>query len=1050
MIEQIKASAGSGKTYRLTRRFLELLLQSGRPALSCGPAAEGESGPEGILAITFTNRAATEMKERVLKDLKGAALGLPGADFLTAQAGAKAKAVLEQMLKHLHLLNIRTIDSLLHQLARLFALELGLPPDFEAEIDEAALFETLYDLLSARLETGDQDLRRLFENVTEVCQGQGGFWLAQRVKTKLREVFRHLLEGKGSPDMDAQALRRELDGLHQNLRATATNLRAALDGLGAVTLSDFASFLAALESGSGGKSLPESAFAHKADLAECLRKQSQGLLSPDVDELYQELKRRYLAANTQGAMLKGALACQPFLLLGRELMASLAAFRRDQATALLSELPGKVSGLLASGGGVPEAYCRLGARLVHLLIDEFQDTSLAQWEVLAQLAQECLAKGGSLFYVGDVKQAIYGWRGGDASLFARAAAPTRQETLGTNWRSAREVVNFNNRVFTALAGQEVSRNVAEALLAKSPKAAKDWLAKAIREFYAEAGQALPKGRADSGFVRLVRLPGDSPADFQEEVRLELARLFQEDLLRRHGPEDIAVLTRTNSEASLAAQWLVDLDIPVVTENSLRLSEHPVIQGALAFLAFMDYPPDNLALWRFLSCRELFGRSRLISDQQLMDWLVVQSKGLLYRKFQRDFPEVWEEFFAPFLHGPGLTTPYDLVRELFSVCQVFTAYPQDEVFLSRFLELVHKAENQGYGSLSSFLEFWQAQGAKEKIPQPEQAGAVRVMTIHKAKGLEFPVVVAPFHQFPTTPGGELADFQFKGQTMTARLVKDLGEPYHEHLARNMLEQLNLLYVAWTRPVQELHALLPASPKLAGRYPMISAVNILGQAMGLDPAKPETIFGAPPARPRSLVDIPESGPVRAETALPAEPLRAWPPMDWLPGLKIMRCELSDPGRDLGLNERKRGLALHKALEFFRQDLPLEQAAPMAARQGLAALSLPGDETLAADLTRHLLWLNSLDFFSECLRLGLREAQLLDHEGQLHRPDLLVFGEKETLVLDYKTGGQDPEHQGQVRRYLSLAAKLPQGRGRPLRGLLLYVDLEQLKEIAWEPWL
>ena len=145
MIEQLHASAGSGKTYRLTRRLLRLLMHSGNPAPACGPVPGEGYGPESILAITFTNKAATEMKERVLKALKSVAMGLPDPDYSSPADRAKAKAWLERTLRHFQTLNIRTIDSLLNQLARLFALELGLPPGFETSLDEDMVFQDLYD-----------------------------------------------------------------------------------------------------------------------------------------------------------------------------------------------------------------------------------------------------------------------------------------------------------------------------------------------------------------------------------------------------------------------------------------------------------------------------------------------------------------------------------------------------------------------------------------------------------------------------------------------------------------------------------------------------------------------------------------------------------------------------------------------------------------------------------------------------------------------------------------------------------------------------------------
>ncbi|MFP5223384.1 MAG: UvrD-helicase domain-containing protein [Acidobacteriota bacterium] len=1114
MIEQLHASAGSGKTYRLTRRFLHLLMQSGSPAPACGPMPGQGYGPESILAITFTNKAAAEMKERVLLSLKSLALGLPDPDFTGPQAKIKARSWLERTLRHFQTLNIRTIDSLLNQLARLFALELGLAPDFETSLDEAQVFEALYDAVTGRMgvpaqaheEAGPpghdaceheslpdlagrndasvynqspnpsgqgehndevppeghsgrtvQSVDALVGRMTDaltVIDGAEGFWLAKRLEKRLREVFTYLLDTGEAPVCDTQDLHREMEILRAALVGSARTMAASLAPAGVKPMSNFNSLLTTLGGLTSLNAVPESVYARKASLEECVLAGSRAAVTPGLEHLYGTLREDYRRARTRGRILAKALAWQPFIEFGALLLEAFDAHRRDKAVALLSQLPGSVAHLLAESGGVPEAYCRLGSRLNHLLIDEFQDTSLSQWDVLSQLAQECLSKGGSLFYVGDVKQAIYSWRGGEAELFEAAARqpelalicpdPTR-EHLSRNWRSAPEIVSFNNRVFSCLESEETSRLVSQALLPDASEGVQTALQSALAASFSGVSQDLPPGRDDGGLVRITRLPGDCSEDHEHSVREALAALFEGDLLKRRPLSEIAVLTRTNDEAAKAAQWLVDLEIPVVTENSLRLAEHPVVRGAVSFLAFLDYPPDNLALWGFLSCRELFCRPQSIPLQALTDWLTTQGRGPLYRKFQADFPEAWQRLVEPFLKGGGPASPYDLVQELFTACGVFEAYPGDEVFLRRFLELVHNAETQGFGSLSSFLEFWRDKGHQEKIPQPENAEAVRVLTIHKAKGLEFPVAVIPFNLHPfRQPGGltriQPGDSDDQGaQELTAPLCKELGEVFHRQAAKSLLEQINLLYVAWTRPEEELHIFLPGADKLINRTPLAKATQLMLRAAGFTSDEPETVLGKRPPRQAELIVSRGLAHQPPEPTPLAEPLGASPPLDWLPGLKIARCELGDPLERLRLTERKRGIVLHKALEILKPG----GDALSAVLQAMAASGLT-DEDAALELAEGLEWLAGQEFFPQCHLHGLREAELLDADGAIHRPDLMAFTGKEALVLDYKTGREDPSHHEQLRRYLRLVQALPQADGLPARGLIAYLDLKTLREV------
>jgi ATP-dependent exoDNAse (exonuclease V) beta subunit len=1054
MIEQLHASAGSGKTYRLTRRFLRLLMGSGGPAPACGPVPGQGYGPESILAITFTNKAAAEMKERVLLALKSLALGLPDPEFGDREGRAKAGAWLERTLRHYQTLNIRTIDSLLNHLARLFALELGLPPTFETSLDAGQVFDDLHDAVTGRLSAGDVRLEALVARVAAaliLIEGQTGFWLAEKARDRLENVFEHLLQTGPPGPRDVDAMHAESAALRESLVQSALALAGAMATAGVKPVANFTRFLAALGGITSLKGLPESAYAHMADLTECVLSNTRGLVTPSLESLYQALRAAYLQARARGPLLSRALALEPFLEFGELLLDAFERYKRDRGLALLAQLPASVAGLMRESGGVSEAFCRMGSRLNHLLIDEFQDTSASQWEVLSQLAAECLSKGGSLFYVGDVKQAIYGWRGGDAALFEAAARDPelspicpepKREVLDSNWRSAPEIVAFNNRIFSRLADEDTARRVSLALMPdEAPEAEREALAASLVRAFTGTAQQLPPGREDpGGFVSIGRLPGQTRAEYDESAREALAALFTNDLLIRREPSDIALLTRSNAEAAKAAQWLVELGVPVVTENSLRLAEHPIVRGAVSFLAFLDYPPDSMALWGFLSCRELFGRARNIAQKTLSDWLAAKPKGPLYRHFRRDFQGDWNALVEPFLKGAGPASPYDLVQELFDACQVFAAYPGDEVFLRRFLELVHNAQAQGAGSLSAFLEFWRDKGREEKIPQPEDARAVRVLTIHKSKGLEFPVVVAPFHLFPAHAPDGFAKLPGEGGPAIVPLCKELGAPYFEHAAKTLLEQVNMLYVAWTRPERELHVFLPGEQKLVNSTPLAKALDLLLADAGVPAGEACVTFGQLPPSQAELAPRPPK-PIQAEEpGPPASPLEAQSPLHWLPGLKIARRELGDPAERLTLSDRARGVALHKAMELYNTgDDPLPTARKALTACGVAV------EDAESGIAESLEWLRSLDFFPALASIGAREPELMDEDGKVHRPDLLAFTAQGPLILDYKTGREDPAHHDQVRRYMRLAAALPQADGLPARGLLAYVDVKVIREVS-----
>ncbi len=1074
MIEQLKASAGSGKTFALTRRVASLIL--GATAQS-EPAACGRRPGDGydaseILAITFTNKAAAEMRERALSALKELALSTPR-DQEGVRRRAKAVRELERILLHARVLNIRTIDSLLNRVARLFALEMGLSPDFETIFAQAEYFDPLYDRFSAELDESGPARRALFEQAVSSMlhvERVPGFWIRNALKERLFTVFAHLLE---HPDDAPDAAPEDILAMAERdlgaLRLAAEAVAAGIESSGAEPVANFTAFLAKIARVEGFGPLPDSTYGRKECLADCLKKASRDRIGPAEEADYAALRSLYARCGNNLPVLKSAASFLPFAALAREFAELFERQARERGFLPASLCPARVRELL-SLGGAPDAWCRMGARLFHLLIDEFQDTSIAQWEALEILAEECLAKGGSLFYVGDVKQAIYGWRGGEAELFDAAPersgltrqAPLRRNELPCNWRSAKDVVAFNNAFFTALGGPAAPA-VAEAMLPGAPESRRRDFADRIRTVFAGAAQDLPKGRPPkAGTVVLHPLPGDDAGERDENVREELVRLLSEDVIPRRGPGAAAILTRSNPQAAQVSSWLIEAGIPVVTENSLLLADHPLIAQLAAFLAFLDYPPDNQSFWRFVSGRELFGEAAGLSRETLLDWLCGVAGGRpLYAAFREDFPEVWTRLIRPFVRQAGLTSPYDLAFEILCAYKTFVRRPGDEPFLRRFLEICHLAEKNGHISLAAFADFWRAQGAGEKAPQPENLDAVRVMTIHKSKGLEFPVVILPFLHFHTGPAEGLEAIALDGKTALVPLRKELDESYWRALANSRLEQLDVLYVAFTRAELELFAFVPQNRKLVEKNPVLRAVGAIFESMGRPIGEEPIVFGAVPAPlERAAAETPPDAapvcaPCRAPLPSPESGEEAGaipPPLAWIPRLKVYRNAVRDLRQSLTFTEKKRGVLAHAAAERFQALLAdgRELSGARDCALEAALLDAPPDEslreTLRRDLAAMLDWLAAQPGFEEYLRKGLAERDILDARAEKRRPDLLVRLPERTVIIDYKTGAASEEHAAQVRRYLALAGALP-GAPREAVGYLAYLDQRTLREVRPE---
>ncbi|WP_158407300.1 UvrD-helicase domain-containing protein [Megalodesulfovibrio gigas] len=1114
----LRAGAGSGKTFTLTCRFLDLLRQAvpqaaPPPAAACAGSLAALDWA-AILAVTFTNKAAAEMQERVLRSLKERALdkrdALPCAHPAKGLDPKDARRWCEIILHRMSRLNIRTIDSLLFQLVRLSALPLGLPPDIEPVFDESELFDPLYDRLVDRARQ-DPALAALFEEACRSALDYGaakGFAPALMLKERLAETL-SFLAGSASPldpDLDKPALNRRLEAMRLDCLDAARRMLGCIETEQLAAKALFVAYLEKVLQMAVFDGLPNGVWPTKESLDDCLNKggkgkPGKGQASAAAEACFRQLQTALQRHRDRYPIYNDALELLPLASLAAVLAPELAAMERRLSLLPKARWEPLVCALFSEGFGVSEAYCRLGVRLSHLLIDEFQDTSQSQWLAMEPLAVEVLSKGGSLFYVGDVKQAIYGWRGGDAGLFD--ALPRREElwgfeelflagSLDTNWRSASAVVGVNNALFSLLEDDAVSLEVAQVMLPQADADLADDLARGIRHSFRGTSQQVARKHLDAppGLVQVVRVDGENAEAIMEATHEAMDGML-DDVLARRNFGDVAVLVRSNEQAQTVAQWLLDRGVPVVTENSLLLKAHPLVRQLMQFLAFLDYPPDDLAFWEVISGQELFLDASGLSHAAMVDWaarlarsrLEHGSAAPLFLRFQKDFPAAWLHWLQPFHSQAGILGPYDCLAELCRRFRLLERRPGDQLFLRRLLEVAHLAETAGHQSLSAFLDYWNEKGDTERAPLPDGLDAIRVLTIHKAKGLEFPAVIIPFHHDTARLDKDLllvdADDPRQplppGQPgLLARRRRELGPAYHKTRCDSLMEALHVLYVAWTRPVEELHCLV--APSRATQSPMTKALLALLPRLGLldlqgeeGEGEGETVKqrGEPPANTRApAAEAPEPS-APAGVPMAAEPFDFAPvdfapmdfaPMDWLPRLKVFRNELTPAN----FANRRRGTLLHRCLEHLRLDTPdptpdaLALAVDKALAAGLRGLANPHDpaafardrETVAEEVRGRLAWLLGLPEARAWLCSGVRETTILAPQVQgdaaaLHKPDLLVLDGPAPMAVEYKSGLPRKEDAAQLRRYLHLLAAMHPGT-LPPEGRLVYLDLQVIESV------
>lgn len=1030
MFQVLHSSAGAGKTHALVKHYLGLCLRSEDPAAY-----------RQVLALTFTNKAAAEMKERVMQYLEAMAAGrvdqghfLDVMEHLCRTAGTdretvalRADKVLGHMLHHWGDVAISTIDAFTRRVVQPFARDLQLDHELrmtteqehyrdlavEALIGEAGVEPTLTGLL------------------TEVCMqllDDERKWDPER---PLRDLSKELtkessirpLQQLGGMDAEhivalTHRLRREAEGFRSRINALGRKALDLIDGAGLVE-KDLAhgkggvlSYFRKLEGfdtvlepmGKNVEKVLNSGKWHSASAGSGAQA-TLDALAPELEAIIHQVE------GLRGTELKAFAIRQA---VGRELLTAYAlhalderleAMKRDDGVAFFSDLTRKVAAVVKDEP-VPFIHERMGERYRHYLIDEFQDTSLLQWNALLPLVDNALSTGGSALLVGDAKQAIYRWRNGEVRLFTHfpslfgldpddAAEVQREanlkrthrpvEALTGNYRSASTIIQFNNSLFGELARQ---------------------LPEGLRSVYDGHEQAVVKQKA--GLVHLQALDGTLSGDERDaDLLVHVMRCVHEALEDGFAAGDIAVLVRSKNIGSLVAGHLVANGMQVVSPDGLQLSGDPLIQLLMDLLRFL-HTEDPASAARVLQYQAMLAADRDATHVDPFAQLdALPEPTTLLRRWLRANGD------------PRLrTTLADLVTQL---ARAHGYRPGQDVQLLTLLDEVHAWTMDKGQDIGGFLEHWDRTGGKRSVAPPEHGQAVQVMTVHKSKGLQFPVVIVPnasmssgrvpSDRFWVDPGAAVPDLPTalvkEGRAIR---VAELPELLEEEELR-MLDALNLTYVAFTRPEQRLYALLSAKSNdfiAKGLLDLIEREGVEGTYLAGERTGPWKTRNE--QQQEALGDASSGGGTELVQ------LRFEAPDDWDP---------ADPDP-----HRAFGNAVHDVLERVLAPEDLERAIAEAVDTGmLSAEAGPGLAKELADL---------LD--SPALRpwfaagLDVRnEATIITPEGKALRPDRVVFEGNTVRVLDIKTGRPHETHHEQVRAYMQRLGELGHAE---VEGALLYV--------------
>ncbi|MGH2575309.1 MAG: UvrD-helicase domain-containing protein, partial [Ignavibacteria bacterium] len=735
-----KSSAGSGKTYTLVKEYLKLVLQN-------------PDDFRHILAITFTNKTAEEMKTRIINNLVGLSKGSESnleselrKEGLKGDVKIKAKKVLQNILHKYFYFSVMTIDSFFHKVIRAFAKELKLQFGFNVELEEDAVMNKVVDTVLDEAGT-NKELTEYLEELTFYSMDDNkGWWIDAKIKNLGKEIYKERFWQKRIKDIlkDKKKIRKVISKLFQILKEYESKMESFGREAEKIMV-DFGnipedypnkskSFMVWLVNKPSTK---PNTFVSEANrsIKNCWNRNSKSSVRQSIEngiyeilkeayEFYQENKKPYFSA-------KELLKTIYMLGIFGDLIEKLRDWRDENRALLISDTNTILTEVI-SGETSPFIYERIGNTYKNFLMDEFQDTSTFQWNNMLPLLINALSEGSFSMVVGDVKQSIYRFRNGNMMLMLMQIKDDlkqykdliEEKELLENFRSKIEIVNFNNKFFT---------KIRELALPDIPFEMQELMMKS----YEQVEQSTDRCR-DGGYVKVQFAEKDegrkmSASEIAGEILIETVSEVLRDGYRQ---QDIFILVRKKTDGTEAARLLIEKGYNVVSSESLLLTNSPKVKLIINLLKYITDNKNQLARTEVLYNYQLLNNSLENLDKIFRD----KENAL----FAKTFP-------AGFLKNGGINPRlyrlnlYELVENLIII---FGLNDKADAYLLRFLDVIDEYTQKNSADIAGFFDWWDENFGNYSIVVPAGEDAVNIMTIHKAKGLESPVVIVPYANWKT--------------------------------------------------------------------------------------------------------------------------------------------------------------------------------------------------------------------------------------------------------------------------------------------------------------
>ena len=1066
-----KASAGSGKTFTLATEYIRLLV-------------ENPTSYRSILAVTFTNKATEEMKMRILSQLYGIWKALPESDsylkvieektgYPTQTIRERAGQGLYNLLHNYNYFRVETIDTFFQSVLRNMARELDLTTNLKIGLNDQQVEELAVDQLIADLSATDVLLQWILKYIMESISDEKSWNVISKIKrfgcTIFKDEYKNVsqaleqkMEEQGFFERYTTQLREIKKAAEERMKEIGESFFDTLEGEG-LSIDDLsnksrgiAGFFLKLQKGVFDPSI------ENASVANCLGNPGKWCANghPQRDFIVS------LAESVLGNILRFAVeerSRQWYLYKSADLT-----LRHLNQLRLLGSIEKKVRELnennnrfllsdtqqllhaLIEGSDSPFIFEKIGTQLEHVMIDEFQDTSTVQWQNFRVLLDEAMShEGSSNLIVGDVKQSIYRWRSGDWRLLNDIEQQFHEQQiitlpLKTNYRSEREVISFNNHFFRHateleyLAQKELNMGEAEQL----------------KKAYADVVQEIPENREDAGEVRVTLIPLKA---YQEQTLQQVADTISALTARGVPQQAIAILVRVNSLIPTIAQYFQNEmpEVNIVSDEAFRLDASAAVNLLVAALRLLTHPDDQLMKAAIIKLYHIDVLKEQTEDNELL-----LSTNDLDQLLPEAFLSQREQL---------LTMPlYELTERLHAIFELERLNEQS-AYVFAFYDQLASYVSENTADIDSFLSTWEESLCGKTI-QSKESNGVRILSIHKSKGLEYDYVICPFCDWQLEkPNGQIlwcrpeeepfsdlpiAPIDYSSKQMMGTIYE--RDYLHEHL-QNTVDNLNLLYVAFTRAKKGLYVIGKRSAKNSRSVLIEQCLPLVAQEMpeavisGLEDEKGMLVFEAKAQGSQITVKNKQKASNKNPFLQPAKPVDVdfhfmESRVDFRQSNRSQAfIEADESDETERLNYIQTGSVLHQIFSTIRTTDDIEDALKQLQFEGVLYDEQITPERITKMLRKRLQDQRVADWFSPHWTLFNECTILCTENGAVKekRPDRVMTDGKKWVVVDFKFGSQKPEYLDQVREYMQLIRTMqPEAE---VSGYLWFVYSNVIEEVV-----